>query len=92
VADNEIAQRSTDLARIERLRAADVVEGTVCRWRSQTGSGSYLYVALYVANMWWITGVADFYGYRKFTTYDFVTRVLARGTDIAVVTGWEEIR
>jgi hypothetical protein len=85
--------RARDLARVERLAAADVVDGTVCRWKSTTERGTeYLYVALYVAGHWWITGVADFYGERKFTTYDFVTRVLAKGSQIAVVTSWEEVR
>jgi hypothetical protein len=84
----ELQERQRELARVERLRAADVVEGTVCRWKS----GKYTYVALYIADMWWVTGVADFYGERKFTTYDFVTRVLSRGTEVAVVTAWEEIR
>jgi hypothetical protein len=74
--------------RWHRLSAADVVDGTVVRWMS----GRYTYVALYAAHMWWITGVADFYGERKFTTYDFVTLVLSRGTDISVATEWERLR
>ncbi len=79
--------------RIARLSAADVTDGTVVRWKSTTDKGTeYLYVALYIAGLWWITGVADFYGERKFTTYDFVTRVLAKGSQIAVVTSWENVR
>jgi len=84
---SEIQLPQTELARVERLRAADVVDGTVVRWQS----GKFQYVALYVVHMWWITGVADFYGFRKFSTYDFVTKVLSRGTEISVATGWEEI-
>jgi len=91
---SDMARREEDLIRVQRLRAADVVDGTVVRWKSQTGQEgtAYTYVALYVAHMWWITGVADFYGDRKFSTYDFVTRVLSRGTDISVATDWETIR
>jgi len=85
--------RAYELARVRRLQAADVVDGTVCRWTSVAGNGtSYRYVALYVAERWWITGVADFYGKRRFTTYEFVTQVLSQGTEIAVVTEWEPIR
>ncbi len=39
--------RARDLARVERLAAADIVDGTVCRWTSTTDKGTeYLYVAL----------------------------------------------
>jgi len=88
VTSTEVAERHRDLARVERLRAADVVDGTVCRWKS----GKYTYIALYVAGRWWISGKANFYGARDFTTYDFVTRVLSRGSEVAVVTSWESVR
>jgi hypothetical protein len=93
VSTTDVAERHRDLARVERLAAADVVDGTVCRWKSTTAKGTeYLYVALYIAGHWWITGVADFYGRRRFTTYDFVTQVLSSGSEVAVVTSWEQVR
>jgi hypothetical protein len=57
-----------------------IEEGTVIRFEvnfepDEPGSKNYTYVALFVANKWWITGKADVFGRSGMTNAQFMSKL-----------------
>ena len=76
-------------------RQVKVEEGTVVRFRSRSERTqiNYWYGAIYVANRWWITSKADYFGKQNFTNEEFLDLVAAgRITDVDVATQFESIK
>lgn len=76
-------------------RQVRVEGGTVVRFRShsdRTGI-NYWYGAIYVANRWWITSAANYFGKQSFTNEEFLDLVAqGRITDVDVATAFESIK
>ncbi len=76
-----------------KKRQVQVDDGTVVTFVSQEANGlRYTYAALYVADSWWLTGVADWFG-RRLTNEEFL-ELAASGKveDVKVATQFETVK
>lgn len=88
----------TDNAKVLRKqiekRRVKVEEGTVVLFDSlneRTGV-TYTYAALYIADAWWLTGVADWFG-RKVPNESFLSLVAdGKITNVRVATEFEAVK
>lgn len=83
------------LAKEIAKRAVKVEDNTLVRFKShsRTTGIDYTYGAVYVADHWWITGVANYFGGTKFTNDEFL-ELVSKGQiwDVEVATEFTAVK
>lgn len=73
----------------------EVKPGTVLLFdsRNEATRVTYTYAALYIANKWWLTGAANYYGTNAFTHQRFVELVATKEIhNVRVATEFESVK
>lgn len=83
----------TEKIRGDLKATTPVPDGTVIRFVSySTVMGqTYTYAAVFAAGRWWLSGVSQFFGERKFTHSDFMRLLTTHPSirEVEVATDWD---
>lgn len=95
VAESSESKTARALRKAIAKRTVHVEEGQLIRFRSRsrTTGINYWYGAIFVADRWWLTSKADYFGKQAFSTEELLD-IIARDstTDVEIVTEYTPVK